>query len=684
MQENRDFTIFNKQLTIKLFFEFNYSILVNRDYLHVRGTIEMNTRNTRLQLIIQQLLASDDLLTSSELALHLHVSSKTIRTDIKELNKLLNDDIAYIESHRGKGYRINVINEDRFKLFLHKVIEENNQVAPTEPEGRIQFLMEKLLLQSSYIKMDVLAEELFISRSTLQSDLKTVREILERYNLFLDQKPNYGIKVRGDEMKIRFCISEYIFNQKPKMIDQTTAWSEILPKEEIEWIRNSILSKLRKHQIIITDIGLHNLITHIAIACKRIHDGKVVEIHQKELSKITDRKEYTIAKEIVEEIEQKLKVSFSVNETAYIAIHLQGTKKVHSDSEIEEAKSVLDEDIQQLTGSILERIDKIYSLNLCEDKDLMLALSLHLKPAISRYTYQMNLRNPMLEEIKNKYPFSFEAALTGADIIREKLDIIIDESEIGYMALHLEAALERQKKSERNKKRCIIVCASGLGTAQLLLLKLKYRFRDELNIVGTTEYYNLDKQSIHDLDFIISTIPIPEKLPVPVIQISTLLGNQDINKIEKLIHNDIEIMKNYLREQFTYLKMDFSAKEEVIQFLGNKLLEAGMVNADFIRSVLEREKYSPTSFGNLVAFPHPIKPQAGDTFWSIVTLKNPIPWGDKPVQIICLLNISKQKRMDDLKPMYNVLVKLLDNWLLLQKLLQCETYDEFKTVLTRI
>ncbi|MFD1362388.1 BglG family transcription antiterminator [Lentibacillus salinarum] len=639
--------------------------------------------NTRLQQIIQQLLTTDELQTSSELATALQVSSKTIRTDIKEISKLLNNDIAYIESHRGKGFRINVINEDGFKQFLQKTVEKNNQVVPTEPENRIQFLIERLLLQSSYIKMDDLAEELFISRSTLQTDLKNVREVMERYNLFLDHKPNYGIKVFGDEIKIRFCISEYIFNQKPNMVDQTANWIEILPKDEMEWIRDSILSKLRKHKIIITDISLHNLITHIAIACKRIRDEKVVEIYREELSRITDKKEYTIAKEIVEEIEQKLKVSFSVNETAYLAIHLQGTKKVHSETEIEEVKSILDEDIQDLTRNILERIDNVYSLDLSGDKELIMALSLHLKPAINRYTYQMNLRNPMLEEIKNKYPFSFEAALTGADVIRKKLGISIDESEIGYMALHIEAALERQEKSERNKKRCLIVCASGLGTAQLLLMKLKNQFRDELNIVGTTEYYNLNSQSIHNLDLIISTIPIPEKLPIPVVQVSTLLGNQDVNKIEKLIHNDIEIMKNYMREQFTFLKMDFSTKEEVIQFLGNKLLESGKVNADFVASVLEREKYSPTSFGNLVAIPHPMEPQTDATFWSIVTLRNPIQWGSKPVQIICLLNISKDKQMDDLKPMYDVLVKMLDNRPLLQKLLQCETYSEFKWALTK-
>lgn len=640
--------------------------------------------NTRLYQIIQELLTSDELQPGSEIATNLQVSSKTIQSDIKELNRLLNDDIAHIESYRGKGYRINVINEDEFKHFLKEIIQENNQVVPSEPEDRIQFLLEKLLLESSYIKMDTLAEELFISRSTLQSDLKDIRKTLEHYGLFLDQKPNHGIKVYGNEMKIRFLISEHVFNQKPKVTELAPEWLEILPKEEIEYIQNIILSKLRKNKTVINDISLHNLITHIAIACKRIREEKVVEIYQEELSKITDKKEYSIAKELVEEIEQKLKVSFSVNETAYLAIHLQGAKKLYSELEIEEVQSILGEDIQQLTRNILDRIDKVYSLNLFEDKELILNLSLHLKPAISRYTYQMNLRNPLLEEIKNKYPFSFEAGLTGAEVIREKLGISIDESEIGYMALHLEAALERQKKSKKHKQRCIIVCASGLGTAQLLLMKLKDRFYDELNILGTTEYYNLDDESIHHLDFIISTIPIPKKLPIPVVQVSTLLGNQDVNRIEKLIHNDIEIMMKYMREQFTYLKMDFSTKEEVIQFLGEQLLEAGKVNTDFVGSVLERENYSSTSFGNLVAIPHPMEPQTVDTFWSIVTLKRPIQWGNKPVQVVCLLNINKQKqKMDDLKPMYDVLMKLLDNRFLLQKLLQGETYAEFKDALTR-
>ncbi|MDN6599578.1 MAG: PTS sugar transporter subunit IIA [Tetragenococcus koreensis] len=137
-------------------------------------------------------------------------------------------------------------------------------------------------------------------------------------------------------------------------------------------------------------------------------------------------------------------------------------------------------------------------------------------------------------------------------------------------------------------------------------------------------------------------------------------------------------------KNFTYLKMDFSTKEEIIQFLGKELLNAGLVNEHFVDYVLERERYSTTSFGNLVAVPHPMDPQVDETFWSVVTLKSPIQWGDKLVQFVCLLNISEQNQMEDSKPMYDVLMKLLDNRLLVQKILQCNTYAELKNTLKKV
>ncbi len=636
--------------------------------------------NTRLQRILEELRLAQGPSTSSEIASLLQVSSKTIRNDVKMLNELLESYGAHIASARGLGYQLVIQNEQLFHQFIQSQDNDQQEDIPSNHQERVNYLMEKLLMSSDYRKIEDLADELYISRSTLQHELRHIRDILKEYNLILDQRPYHGIKVIGDETQIRYCISEYLFNQQSTLKDNMDDWLGILTEEELEVIKDSVLFNLRKHHIIISDISLQNLITHIAIACKRIRESNSVQMVHHHLQEIETKKEFLVAKEIAKAIHDKLYISFSNHEVAYLAIHLQGTKLTNSSVLHMEVNSVIDRDIQETVTEMIKRIDDEYGFHLTNDKELLLAMSLHLKPAINRYKFKMNIRNLMLDEIKSKYPLSFNAALIGAQVVQEKMDIMIDESEIGFLALHIEAAQERQKKNTKNAPRCLIVCASGLGSAQLLMYKLQNEFGDHLNIMGSTEYYNLLQQPFHDIDFIISTIPIEEKLPVPVIHVSTILGETDLNKINTLLNQGEFVSDKYLRKKYTYFQKDFCTKEEVLHFICKELESDGKVDGNYIESVLKRESFSPTSFGNMVAIPHLIDPQTEDTFWSVVTLQKPIQWGDKPVQLIVLLNISKDIK-HDLKPMYCWLMDLLDDRYTVREILQCKTYEQLKMII---
>src|SRR5699024_5077106 len=152
----------------------------------------------------------------------------------------------------------------------------------------------------------------------------------------------------------------------------------------------------------------------------------------------------------------------------------------------------------------------------------------------------------MLEEIKLKFPLSFEAALTAAEVIYERFKFRVNEDEVGYIALHLEASREKAKGSYSNRKRCLIVCASGLGSAQLLLYKIKNEFGDRIQVLGTTEYYNLNKKSLKNVDFIISTIPIEQKLDVPIIYVNTVFGKSDVSVINKILEEPEASLEKYI------------------------------------------------------------------------------------------------------------------------------------------
>ena len=634
--------------------------------------------------ILKELLAHKEPITSEYLAKILNVTSRTIRNDMKQLDQLLKDHGATIESHRGTGYILTIQDETKFRKFLSETTDgplHSNHVIPSFPEDRIHYIIRKLLLAQDYIKLEQLAEELYVSRTTLQLDFKNVKDIFHSHGLTIEVKPNYGIKAVGPEMKRRFLMSKYVCRRNEYDVDLLNWTSNILPSKDLKAIQEIILKQLEEKNIFMSDIALNNLVIHIAIACTRIRSHHYVSMEEKDLNELKRQPEYQTAKEIVRDIENYLHVRFSDVEIGYVTIHLMGNRLINEEKIDEnEVMAFIDENVQQLTKEILSEIEAQLGLGIRHDKKLELGLLLHLKPVINRYRFGMNLRNPMLEEIKTNYPIAYEAGVIAGTVIQKNIGIQINDHEIGYLALHFGAALAR-KKMKQPRKKCLIVCASGVGSAHLLRCKLEEHFHSKIEIVDTINYYNLKNAPLDQVDFVISTIPIQEKLEVPVVEVKTIVSQHDLQKIDMhLTTKEKHVFKQYTRKDLIFLQQSFQTKEEVISHLSHALMDKGYVTDTFFDSVMEREHLAPTSFGNLVAIPHPLVPQSKETILAICTLKKPILWQDKNVQFICLLSI-KEKNNDDLKDMYKALTDLLDHPYTVERLISAETHEDFMKIL---
>ena len=638
----------------------------------------------RTKTIFRELMAVETPITGKYLATINQVTSRTIREDIKTLDLSLVGNGAYVDSVMGQGYKLRITDEQLFRNYLKRISGDESTtqtVIPRLPDERITYVIKRFLLSESYIKLDDLADEMYVSKSTIQNDLAHVKKKLALYDIRLEARPNYGLKVNADELKLRFCMAEYIFDRKEGVARQLSkSHFTLLSQEELDSLVEIIVSQINIHQITVSDIAINNLVIHMAIAYKRIKAGYHVTLYKTDLDEILEQKEYQVAYEIVRKVEEKFHVDFPQEETAYIALHLLGTKillQMNASDKI--IKEVVEEDISKVVVKVLDEVESKLNLGISDDKELIIALCLHLKPAVNRYKYGMNVRNPMLQDIKKNYPLAFEAGIIAGSIINEHIGIEVDENEIGYLALHIGAAIER-RKLKVGPKRCLIVCASGLGTAQLIYYKLKSQFGEGLDLVGTTEYYKLDQYNLMDIDLIISSIPIQEQLLVPVIVVNAILGDSDIRKIEKFIVNTKQNLHSFFQEELMFLTKSFGSKEETLEFLHTTLLNKGLVDQTFLTAIYEREKVAPTSFGNLVAIPHPITPNSDETFLAVCTLTKPIIWNDKPVQFICLLSVKKNSE-EDLQVMYDLLGKIIHDSSIVEKLIKVKTYEEFMKVL---
>ncbi len=634
-----------------------------------------------MKSILRELMAATSPITGKYLATMNQVTARTTREDVKHLSTTLEKHGAKIDSLMGKGYRLEVTDEQSFRNFLKDISSQENPddaYVPRTPEERTKYIITRLLLHEEYMKLDDLAEEMYISKSTVQNDLKHVKEILASYDLTLDVRPNYGLKVKGDEMKLRFCISEYVFDRNEASGEQWIDPHLVAFDQKVQdSLYEIIMNQINAHTITLSDIAINNLLVHLVIAYKRIISGNHVTLYHMDIQDIINQKEYTVAQEIVKEIEETYQVEFPPSEVAYIALHLLGTKLLSQANDVVEG--VMDEEILHLVTMVLDQIEQEFNLGISNDKELIIGLGLHLKPAVNRYKYGMNIRNPMIMDIKKNYPLAFEVAVFAGIIIGKETGSEIDENEVGYIALHIGAAMER-RKFRAGPKRCLIVCASGFGTAQLIYYKLKNKFSNELDVVGTTEYYKLRDYNLNDIDFIVSSIPIPEDVPIPVIQVNAILGDSDLGKISHFVGDKNHSVNSYFEKGLMFLQKKFKTMDEVLNFMNDELVKKGLVDETFLEAVYEREKVAPTSYGNLVAIPHPITPKTEKTFLVVCTLEKPILWSDKSVQFVSMLCVKKNSQ-EDLQAMYEMLGRIIDDTNIVGKLVKAKNYEEFIRVL---
>lgn len=178
----------------------------------------------RQKEILLYLINSNQPVTAAWISKELNVSDRTIRNDLKELQNISSVLGLKIELIRGKGFAakitdINLFHQEFGDLTSDKI--SYTTIDFSEQDNRVFYLLNRFLLKNNYIKLATIEDEMFVSKSTIQNDLKEVRKILENYNLSIVNRPHYGLYIEGDEFMKRICLSNYLYKEKKNSIQLT-------------------------------------------------------------------------------------------------------------------------------------------------------------------------------------------------------------------------------------------------------------------------------------------------------------------------------------------------------------------------------------------------------------------------------------------------------------------------------
>lgn len=591
----------------------------------------MRFPNQRLAQLFD--LLQNETLPQDELARRFAVSTRTVRTDIHVLNELLADHGASLVLNRGAGYQLKIEDLPRYTALLQQS-PSHLRVPRTSPE-RVHYLLTRFLTSAFSLKLEDLADEWFVSRTTLQSDMAEVREWLTRYQLAIETKPRYGMKLFGTEVAMRTCLTDLLYHIAQEDIDSPLLRLEALNRGMLDTLQPMLQQCLSRFTIRLTDEGEFYLRLYCAVAVRRIGEGYPLTDFSAE---DVDGDVRDAARHIVNLMRPMTGKAISPAEEAYLCVNIAARRVEDSVASV-----IGPDDGDSLVDYILSYINTHYNFNLQNDPQLHADLLTHIKTMITRVRYQIQIPNPLLSNIKQHYPMAWDVTLAAVSSWGKYSPYIISENEIGFLVLHIGVGLERHYNvGYQRHPQILLVCDTGNSTVRMIeaMLLRKYPQIVVSNTISLREY---DLKDNVEEDFVISTVRLSDK-DKPVVVMSPFPTEYQLEQIGKLVL--LDRTRPYMLERFFdashFLILDRPMdRSELFRQLCNQLEAEGRVDETFYPSVEEREAIVSTMLGEGIALPHSLGLLAKRTCVYTVLAPEGITWGDETAYVIFLLAISK-------------------------------------------
>lgn len=654
--------------------------------------------NIKEKDILQFLIKNKErFVTSKELAEYLSCSDRTVRNALKLIEKTMIIQGAQLISKQGQGYQIFFENQGAYQKFrqTYELEEDYTKTAVSKGDDRLVFILNKLLFEQVPVLFDDLADELYVSRSTLSHDFKKIRVMLSEYNLSIESRANKGVYVSGDERdKRRFIMNYFLENQFLKTLHcyvKFNFFDQTVPLEEFARI---VLDECQEANLKLSDFVLQNLVVHIALAMIRIKSG--FELKNIDCQMTDDAIERKVAQKILSKVSEVTNQEFPVQEIDYITLHLlaksQQCQKNQKNISEEGLKKSLVKTFQDLG------LDDIY--NFSSDFQLIEGLITHLKTLQVRLESGITLDNPLVDEIKQNYSdifFMTREILANMDMF---LEWSISDDEIAYVSLHFLAAMERSKES--TKFNILAICATGFGAAQMLRNRLETEFGNRVEVVDVIGYYELNQEKLKGIDFIVSAVDLSNLyFQIPVFKVSVFLKSDEMEMIRKAmdqmqVSNHVRSSKiskfenNNFRQYFSkenFLICTKSDKENLLEKMiqGLSVGESNEFEQSLLHGIKQREELSSVVFSEKIAVPHPIQPFGTEGKVSVAICKDSLFWDNQSshVQLVFLLSPSIYGN-EGLSTVTKKIVSLTENDELQNQLISCNNFEDFINIFEKV
>lgn len=600
-----------------------------------------------------------------DIAKLLGVSPRTVRNNFFEIDEFLqNKNLNGLEKQVKVTYSLGDSKSLIEKALSYGDTSQKKEDFWQEPTFRLQFIYNKIFWEERRITIEYIMDNLLVSRSTVNNDLKELRKITEKKSIYIYFEKKKGFYLTGTEENKRELY--FIFTEK---VGNSNDYLKNLELNDRSFINYWIKKVEEELMIQMTDNSFQKFETIITVIINRIKNKKyVTENYYSNVgysaneTEIVGKNCYLLGK--------YFNISIISPEISFISNQLYQRQFIKNEVIYQGFKVNLD----ILANGVIKEISKELKIDLTDDKELYENLALHFQTTITKDTDISDLINEeMYKKIQSMYLTVYCAVKKVINRVFTQQHISVrNDKEYSFVTLHLISSMEKMKNIYTRNLNVFLVCHMGVGTSQFLKNRLEQYFNFSMKVV-TKDYL---QKYLYDADMIISTIPL-ESIEAPFVEVSAFLSELDINKIQLLEKKVLDekmvqekymggryepMLKELLTENTIETQVNVKDWKEAIIYGGKILEHGGVIDKTYTDSMVESvEKFGPY----IVIAPHIALAHASskdgvhEIGMSLITLDKGIDFGNKendPVYtVICLAAIDHNSHLKALSELVEAL-----------------------------
>ena len=600
--------------------------------------------------------------SADEFAALLGVSRRTIAGEVAALQELLGAAAA-ITLVEGR-YRLLVADPPRYQAVRSGL---ESGVSFNDPATRESFILARLFRALGPVRIEELAQEMSVGRTTVVADLARVREAAGEWELTIEGRPHVGLRLVGPELQQRLLILRHHYPM---------AYGHHQHQADIEEAVSALITAEGRDPA-----HLPELVRWAIVAIDRVLQGHGLEPLPQRYRELRGTPSHALAQRLAERL-GGLGVTLESDEVTFLALPMAGMR-APSDQDVAASFSDDSRAMQDLVHGVLGAIRAEMEIDLAGTSHLT-EFTRHLAYMINRMRYRIWVDDSGVASIGQEFPVAHKMATVASRVIEEQVGLPVDEAELSFLAAYFQVFLEAVDRTPVSPLKVAIIVGTGRVTAELMRLQLRRL------LPAGTQYQLLPPNAatpatLRGFDLVVVIGGEALESPAPLLHVTRILDRRALARELDRLHlrlpgqasGDGGVLASALDEHHFFALPEGTDYADAVDYMTGHLEARALAEPGFGERIRERERLAPTELDPWVGFPHTTL--TSDTSVLLAVGVIPRQPDEDGVRLIVLLGVPKDPRRSEsiLVPVYEAVLRLGTRRDLLNRLSHLTTFEQF-------